>query len=49
MIQRANFMANQYLTPESITAYTIDTLLKYAELQNLTLTSQQKELIKKGE
>lgn len=49
MIKKANFMAHQYLTPESITAYTIETLLKYADLQNLSLTPQQKELIKKGE
>ncbi len=37
MIKNANKIANEYLTPEAISNYTYNTLIKYAKIQNLKL------------
>lgn len=40
MIKNANDVANKYLTPEAISNYTFETLVKYAKIQNLRLTQE---------
>ncbi len=44
----ANKLAEQYLTPEAINRFVVETLLKYAKYQQLSLDEQEKAEIRSG-
>ncbi len=46
--QAANKLAEEYLTPQAISQFVVETLLKYAKYQQLSLDEQEKAEIRSG-
>lgn len=49
MINNANSMARKYLTPEALRNFTVESLIKFAQVQKLNLTRDEKERVRAGD